>query len=64
MYKKIKIKSPNKRAVQGSISGGLQPSASAQGNFYKQTASSAMKRNSQQAQLMTKNPSNVSSFNN
>jgi len=49
MYKKIKIKSPNKRAVQGSISGGLQPSASAQGNFYKQTASSAMKRNSQQA---------------
>ena len=47
MYKKIKIKSPNKRAVQGS--GGLQPSVSAQGNFYKQTASSAMKRNSQQA---------------
>ncbi len=35
MYKKIKIKSPNKRAVQGSFNQNSSNISSSQGNFYK-----------------------------
>ena len=45
MYKKIKIKSPNKRQNQGSFNQGAGLTGSgAGGNLYKQTTSSALKR--------------------
>ena len=51
MYKKIKIKSPNKRAVQGSFNQSSSNTSTLQGNLYKQTASSAMKRQTTQSNL-------------
>lgn len=54
MYKKIKIKSPNKRAMQGSFN-------TQSTNFCKQTASSAMKRQAMQNALGAKTAT-VSNF--